>query len=65
MNKEKSREDFVNGESIHYHWFIDQSEEGSNLCIYMYNTIDTEKKCLKIPVSILMDKIKPEYEGAF
>lgn len=62
VSNAESRDEFIHGESIHYHWFIDQSEEGSNLCIYRYNTIDTEEKCLKIPMSILKDKIKPEYE---
>ncbi len=65
MHQAETREEFINGENIHYHWFINQDEEGKYLCIYKYNVLDSEDKCLKIPLSILKDKMKPEYKACY
>ncbi len=65
MHLKKSREEFINGEVKYYHWFIDHDEEGNNLCIYRYYALDDEDQCFKIPLSILKDKLKPEYQDCF
>lgn len=65
MHDAEIREKFVNGENLHYHWFINQDEEEKHLCIYKYNVLDSEEKCLKIPLSLLADKLKPEYRDCY
>ena len=65
LHKERMREEFINGEVKYYHWFIDHDEEGNNLCIYRYYALDDEDQCFKIPMSILKDKLKPEYRDCY
>lgn len=65
MRLKEFREKFINGEVKYYHWFIDHDEEGNHLCIYKYYALDSEEKCLKIPMSRLKDKLKPEYEDCY
>ena len=62
---EDIREEFINGEVKYYHWFIDHDEEGNRLCIYRYYALDDEDQCFKIPMSILKDKLKPEYRDCY
>lgn len=59
------REEFINGEVKYYHWFIDHNEKGNNLCIYRYYALDDEEQCFKIPMSVLKDKLKPEYRDCY
>ena len=60
-----TREEFINGEVKYYHWFIDHDEEGNNLCIYKYYALDSEEQCFKIPMSILKNKLRPEYRDCY
>ena len=62
---EEKREQFINGEIKYYHWFIDQDEDGNHLCIYRYYALNDEDQCFKIPMSILKDKLKPEYRDCY